>query len=122
MIAQMVYISKHFKSSDTQGKWQNTKLLPEELHPNIRGQKGRAIFDPAFPIYLLIEPNTSYPSPKGIALGRLPPLPQKANPGCRFYEKFYRNRFRSVSNESSRREMSALSSDVLDLPPSVIPK
>ena len=39
---------------------------------------------------------------------------------CRFYEKFYRNRFRSFSNESSRREMSVLSSCAAYLPPSVI--
>ena len=35
---------------------------------------------------------------------------------------YNRNRFRSVSNESSLREISALSSFVVDLPPSVIRK
>ena len=61
-----------------------------------------------------------YPAPKGMTVGAPSPLLQKVNPGCRFHEKFYRNRFRSVSNESSRREMSALSSYVVDLPPSVL--
>ena len=85
-------------------------------------QKGRTISDPAFAIYFLIEPNTSYSSRKGMAVGGLPPLLQKVNPGCRFSEILYRNRFRSVSKESSRREMSTLSSFVVDLPPSVIRK
>ena len=63
-----------------------------------------------------------YLSPKGMVVGWPSPLLQKVNPGCQFYEKFYRNRFRSVSNESSRREMSVLSSYVVYLPSSVIRK
>jgi len=63
------------------------------------------------------------PQPKeGMVVGGPSPLLQEVNPGCRFYETFYRNRFRSAPNESSRREMSALSSYVVDLPPSVICK
>lgn len=60
--------------------------------------------------------------PKGRIVEETSPLLQKVKPSRRFSEKFYRNRFRSVSNESSLREMSALSSYVVYLPSSVIRK
>jgi len=63
------------------------------------------------------------PQPKEGRVGGDPsPLRQPGTPGCRCSERFYRNRLRSASNESSRRAMSARSSYVVDRPPSVIRK
>jgi hypothetical protein len=94
--------------------------LSLSLEPFIAGQIVYSLLDLASHTY--IEPNTSYPSPQGMFVGGPASLLQKVNPGSRFYEIFYRYRFRSNSNESSRREMFALSSYVVDLPPSVIRK
>lgn len=47
-------------------------------------------------------------------------IPKYRNTEAVFSGKFYWNLFNSVSKESSRREISALSSGITDLPPSVI--